>query len=422
MKGFIMNNYQKRRADFLKEVDNQSCTLLFSGREKHKSRDHFYPFTVNPNFFYLTGIDEAEVILMMVKGKNETVVKLFIRETTQYVRQWLGAYISKEEASNLSGIKEIDIHYVSEFQSLVKDMLNYGRSRILVNPEVLYLDLYQPSLTMKPLGEEHFQDIINTYKKLRIKDANKYLSALRMYKDEKEVDYIKEAIVRTNIGLNAVLRELKQAKNEQDLASLFLRETTMQGSKDLAFSTIAASGKNATTLHYEKNTSPIKKDGLILFDLGASKNNYSADISRTYPASGTFSERQKQLYEIVLDVNKKSIERAVVGTSWIELNKFAKDLLAKHCKEIGLIKEDKEINQYYYHSIGHFLGLDTHDVGQYEISLKPGMIITIEPGLYIAEEEIGIRIEDDILITKDGPVNLSKDIIKEVKDIEHALK
>jgi len=417
-----MNNYQKRREDYLKKVDNNSWTLLFSGREKHKSRDHFYPFTVNRNFFYLTGINEAEGTLMMVKGEDETVTKLFIRETTEFVRQWLGAYISKEEASKTSGIEEKDIHYVSEFKNLVKDMLNYGRSRILINPDTLYLDLYQPSLTMKPLGEDHFEDIIETYKQLRIKDANKHLSTLRMYKDAGEVDYIKEAIERTDKGLNAILKELKKANNEQDLASLFLRETTMQGSKDLAFSTIAASGKNATTLHYEKNNSPIKKDGLILFDLGASKNNYSADISRTYPASGTFTKRQKQLYEIVLDVNKKSIEKATVGTSWIELNKFAKDLLAKHCLEIGLIKEENEISKYYYHSIGHFLGLDTHDVGHYEIPLKPGMIITIEPGLYIAEEEIGIRIEDDILITEKGPVNLSKDIIKEVKDIEHALK
>ena len=417
-----MNAYQKRREAYLKQVDNNSFTLLSSGTEQHKSRDHFFPFSVNRNFFYLTGIDEAEVTLMLVKGKDQTVTKLFIRETTEFVRQWLGAYISKEEASKFSGIEEENIHYGSEFKTLIKDMLNYGRSRILINPDKCYLDLYQPNLKMKPLGEEHFEELIDTYKQLKIKDANKYLSSLRMYKDKHEVDDIKEAIAYTKVGLKAVLKDLKTSNNEQDLASLFLRETTMQGSKDLAFSTIAASGKNATTLHYEKNNSPIKKDGLILFDLGASKNNYSADISRTYPANGVFTERQKQLYNIVLDVNKQAIEFSTVGTSWIELNKFAKDLLAKHCKEIGLIKEDREISKYYYHSIGHFLGLDTHDVGHYEVALKPGMIITIEPGLYIAEEEIGIRIEDDILITEDGPINLSKDIIKEVKDIEHALK
>jgi len=417
-----MSVYEQRRKNYLSRLDKESVTLLFSGEVKHKTNDQFYPFTVNRNFYYLTGIDEPNVVLMMIKKEEETLTKLYIRETTEFVRQWLGAYISKEEASKLSNVPQKHIHYMSDLKEHLKSMMQYGRARLLTTPEVLYLDLYQPSLTLKPIGEEDFADVIETYKQLTVKDANKHLSYLRMFKDEEEIKEMKNAINRTNHGLQQILLNLKEANNEQDLASLFLRETSMQGSKDLAFSTISASGKNATILHYEHNNQPIKKDGLILFDLGASSNNYSSDISRTYPASGTFTERQKELYNIVLDVEKKAIEQATVGTSWVELNKFAKDLLAKHCMDIGLIKEESEISKYYYHSIGHFLGLDTHDVGHYSLNLQPGMVITIEPGLYIAEEEIGIRIEDDILITEDGPVNLSKDIIKEIKDIEHALK
>jgi len=417
-----MSTVEKRRKKFIKELKNDSLTLLFSGREQHKTNDQFYPFSVNRNFFYLTGIDESEVVLLLAKNDEKTFTKLFIRKTTKFVAQWLGAYISKEEASEISGVDIEDIEYIDNLKPLIKSMCSYQRSTVSVIPSTLYLDLYQPSLTMEPIGLAEFKDIVNTYPQLKVKDANKYLSYLRMLKDEEEIKEIKEAINKTKHGLEQILLNLKESSNEQDLASLFLRETTMKGSKDLAFSTISASGKNATTLHYEHNNQPIKKDGLILFDLGASSNNYSSDISRTYPASGKFTDRQKQLYEIVLDVEKKSIEKATVGTSWIELNKFAKDLLAKHCMDIGLIKEEKDISEYYYHSIGHFLGLDTHDVGHYNLTLQPGMIITIEPGLYIAEEEIGIRIEDDILITKEGPVNLSKDIIKEVKEIEHALK
>lgn len=418
-----MNVYEQRRKKYCEEIDGDSVTLLFSGEAKHKTNDQFFPFCVNRNFYYLTGIDEPNVTLMMIKkSKEETQTKLFIRETTEFVRQWLGAYISKEDASTLSNIDEKDIHFESNFRELFKSMMQYGRSRLLTTPSKLYLDLYQPSLLLKPLGEETYEEIIETYKQLKIKDANKYLSYLRMFKDKAEIDIITEAINRTEHGLNAILEALKEAKNEQDLASLFLRETTVLGSKDLAFSTIAASGENATILHYEHNNRPIKKDGLILFDLGASAGNYSSDISRTYPVSGTFTDRQKELYEIVLDVNKEAIKHAKVGTTWVQLNKFAKDLLAKHCKEIGLINDESEIAKYYYHSIGHFMGLDTHDVGQYELPFKEGMVITIEPGLYIKEEGIGIRIEDDILITKEGPVNLSKHIIKEVKDIEHALK
>jgi len=417
-----MSVYEERRKNYLSRLDKESVTLLFSGEAKHKTNDQFYPFTVNRNFYYLTGIDEPNVVLMMIKKEEETLTKLYIRETTEFVRQWLGAYISKEEASELSNVPQKHIHFISDLKEHLKSMMQYGRARLLTTPQVLYLDLYQPSLTLKPIGEEDFADVIETYKQLKVKDANKHLSYLRMFKDEEEIKEMRNAIKRTQHGLEQILLNLKEANNEQDLASLFLRETTMQGSKDLAFSTISASGKNATILHYEHNNQPIKKDGLILFDLGASSNNYSSDISRTYPATGTFSKRQKELYNIVLDVEKKTIEQATVGTSWVELNKFAKDLLAKHCMDIGLIKEESEISKYYYHSIGHFLGLDTHDVGHYSLNLQPGMVITIEPGLYIAEEEIGIRIEDDILITEEGPVNLSKDIIKEVKDIEHALK
>jgi Xaa-Pro aminopeptidase len=217
------------------------------------------------------------------------------------------------------------------------------------------------------------------------------------------------------------MNHLKIRTNEFQLAADFLHQITLEGSSGNSFNTIAASGANATVLHYEENNSELKKGNLILFDLGALYNNYGSDISRTYPLNGKFSERQKIIYEIVLKANKESIKFVKPGISWKELNKFAKDILINECKSIGLIENDLDINKYYYHSIGHFLGLDTHDVGQYDLKLSEGMIITIEPGLYIKEEGIGIRIEDNILITKDGAINLSKEIIKEVKDIEEYL-
>ena len=197
---------------------------------------------------------------------------------------------------------------------------------------------------------------------------------------------------------------------------------TLDGSGGCAFDTIAASGENATVLHYIDNDSILKEDDLILFDLGALHNNYGADISRTLPLSGIFTDRQEDIYEIVLKANKETIEFVKEGITWAELNKFAKDILISETKKIGLIVDDSDIDKYYYHSIGHFLGLDVHDVGQYDLPLQAGMVITIEPGLYIKEEGIGIRIEDDILVTKEGRVNLSEEIIKEVQDIEEFIK
>jgi len=161
---------------------------------------------------------------------------------------------------------------------------------------------------------------------------------------------------------------------------------------------------------------------LVLMDLGGLSNNYASDISRTFPVNGTFTPRQKQLYEIVLKANKDSIEFVKPGITWQELNQFAKNILATECQKIGLIKELSEIDKYYYHNVSHFLGLDVHDVGMYLEPLVPGLVLTIEPGLYVEEEGIGIRIEDNVLVTETGRLNLSESIIKEVSDIENLKK
>lgn len=180
-----------------------------------------------------------------------------------------------------------------------------------------------------------------------------------------------------------------------------------------------ASGKNATVLHYEDNDAQIQNGDLVLLDLGAQKDYYNADISYTFPANGTFSSRQKQIYNIVLKALKETTEIIKPGLKFAALIEHTKKVLAEECKAIGLIQEDEELSKYYYHGVSHFLGLDTHDVGTYKDRvLEEGMVITIEPGLYIEEESIGIRIEDDILVTKDGYENLSKDIIREVEEIE----
>jgi Xaa-Pro aminopeptidase len=178
----------------------------------------------------------------------------------------------------------------------------------------------------------------------------------------------------------------------------------------------------ATILHYHDNNKPLQKDSLILLDLGATYNEYNADISRKYPVSGKFSERQKVLYQMVLDVNKEMITWIKPGKTMAEFKEAGKMLLAKKALDIGLIKHVDDIIKYYYHGLGHHLGLDVHDLSDQQKVLTEGMVITVEPGIYIEEESIGIRIEDDCLITKDGVINLSEHIIKEIKDIEAAMK
>ncbi|MDE7385434.1 MAG: M24 family metallopeptidase, partial [Anaeroplasmataceae bacterium] len=193
------------------------------------------------------------------------------------------------------------------------------------------------------------------------------------------------------------------------------------GATGYAFPTIAASGKNACCLHYMDNEDIAKQGDLILFDLGCSYHMYCSDISRTFPVSGKFSPRQKQIYNIVLAGQEHVLKHIKPGITTKELNQILIKFYAKELKKIGLIQEDSEVSKYYYHGVSHHIGLDCHDLCEYT-PLQAGSIISNEPGLYIAEEGIGIRIEDDILVTEDGCINLSKDILKTVDEIEAYLE
>lgn len=416
-----MNVFEENRKNLIKLLKNESIVLLDSGKAPHKTTDQFYHYTSQRNFFYLTGLNEEKCKLVIIKSKKTVSTFLFIEETTEHMRQWVGEKISKEEASSITSVPVSKIYYLSQFETIFRSLMTYGRGIGMAPPKNVYYDLFRISPTEIPYAHSQFKFVFDGYKELNVKNVNEILSYLRMYKSEFEISHLKTAISITKIGLENVMNKLSVRSNEFQLDADFLHQITLEGSTGNSFNTIAASGENATVLHYESNNGSLEKGKLILFDLGCLFNNYGSDISRTYPVNGKYSDRQKVLYEIVLKANKESIKYVKPGISWKELNKFAKDILISECKKIGLIKNDDEINKYYYHSIGHFLGLDTHDVGQYDLPLEEGMVITIEPGLYIKEEGIGIRIEDDILVTSNGALNLSVDIIKEVKDIEEYL-
>lgn len=417
----MKNVFEENRKNLINLIKKESVVLIDSGKAPHKTTDQFYHYTTQRNFYYLTGLNEEKCKLVIIKSKKAVSTLLFIEETTDYMRQWVGENISKKEASNISNISENKIYYLSQFETIFRSLMTYGRGLGMTPPKYVYFDLYRVTPEEKPYALEQFKFVTDSYKELKIENANKELSYLRMFKSEFEIGELQTAIDITKIALENVMDKLHVRTNEFQLAADFLHQITLEGSQGNSFNTIAASGENATVLHYEDNNGELNKDNLMLFDLGALYNNYGSDISRTYPLSGKFNERQKTIYEIVLKANKESIKFVKPGITWKELNKYGKDILIKECKKIGLIKNDLEINNYYFHSIGHFLGLDTHDVGQYDLQLSEGMVITIEPGLYIKEEGIGIRIEDNILITKDGSKTLSKNIIKEVKDIEEYL-
>jgi len=416
--------YINRRKILMDELIDNSYLLLASGEAMHKTLDQFHKFIPNRNFFYLTGLRRENFFLFLAKDEGQYQEYIFIEEPSDYATKWLGSRMTKAEVSEVSGIEIKNILYIQDFNDfIVNKVMTDSRQTILSQtPENLYLDLFRYKKMRKPITFTYFSELVENYPELIIKDANALISNYRRIKSKAEIEEIKNAISYTKTGIESILKNARPEINEAHIEALFEYAIRLAGADGLAFDTIVASGKNATTLHYVENNQVIKNDNLVLLDLGASANLYAGDISRTFPINGKFSEKQSAYYQLVLDVNKATIEKVKPGVMVRELNVFAKDMLAEGMIKLGKIKEKAEIDKYYYHNVSHYLGLDVHDVGTYSEPLTPGAIITVEPGIYIEEEGIGIRIEDNILVTKNGYENLSKDIIKEIKDIEEFMK
>lgn len=412
-KEFFENNRKK----LIEEVEDNSIIVLFAGNAPKKSGDENYPFTPNRNFYYFTGIDEERPILIISKIKGIISERLFIKEIDEERERWVGKSIRSNEAEEISGVKYID--YLGNFY----DYLN----RVFSETEEinLYLDMERDSFQeLQAISENFSEEVKKRYPFVRIKNIFPKIIPLRMVKLKEEIEEMKKAIKITIKGVESLMKNAKAGMKEYQLEAYYEFVCRSNGIKDYAFKTIAASGKNATILHYVDNNSEIKDGDLILFDLGAQHNYYNADITRTFPVNGVFSKRQKEVYNAVLRVNERVIKTIKPGLEYKELNKMATEWIAEECIKLGLIKNKEEVSKYYWHSIGHSLGLDTHDISNKDRNtiFKEGMVWTVEPGIYIEEESIGIRIEDDVLITSNGVEVLTKDMIKTVEDIEEFMR
>ena len=412
-------NIKQRRTNYLKNVLEKSISIFFSGFAPQKSADQNYPFVVNRNFFYLTNIDQENSCLVLVKGEDKEEAFLFIEETDPVKALWDGSGYTFTEASGLSNINIENIKDIKTLDQFLHGLFQASRRALFGELNYVYFDLEK--YRDETYTTKYQKTFTNKYPFLQVKSNHLILANLRTVKDEIEIENLKKAIDITKDALEVLMKNLTPNLNEAEVEALYNYELNKKQSAP-SFDTICASGKNATILHYVDNNEIINDNELLLLDLGALYNNYASDITRTYPANGKYSERQKEVYEVVLEANKKTIEWLKPGKTLQEFNEFGKQILINGAKKLGLIKNDEEITKYYYHSLGHYLGLDVHDVGDYTKPIPVGAIITVEPGLYIAEENIGIRIEDDILITEDGGINLSSHIIKEVKDIEAYMK
>lgn len=407
-------DFESRRQKILDKMEKNSIAVLYSGIEHHVSADEYDLFTAqaNRNFFYLTGLRRDNMVLLMDKCVEPARTMLFIEEADPLMERWYGRKVTEEEAIEISGID--DVKFIDEFESTM-DML-------MTREDVYtaYFDTYRHQKADLPdynlvKANEFRQD----YPSVTLKNLFPLVAEERMQKDDDEIKLIKDAIELTKQGLNNVMANLKPGMKEYQAQADFEYVVRRGGAEWTAFPTIAGSGVNGTMLHYDTNRETIEDGTLLLLDLGARIDGYNSDITRTYPANGKFTERQKAVYDIVLAANRKIVETAKPGMTTKELNKVCQDVLSEGLIKLGLIKEPVEISKYYMHGVSHHLGIDVHDVTvDFNKQLRPGAVISDEPGLYIDEWGIGIRIEDDVLITEDGAVCLSEDIIRTTDEIE----
>lgn len=404
-------NFEARRQAMFSQMEDNSLLILYSGEAPHRSADAYYLFEENKNFFYLTGLRRENMILLMKKAGGSCTATLFIEQADPSAERWTGKMVTVPEAKEISGIQ--DVRFLDRFEPLLQYMLNGNDFK------ACYFDCHRNRLSDLPdynlVKAQQFQ---KDFPGITVRNLWRMAAVLRMQKDSDEIAKMSQAIEVTRQGLEAVMSTLTPGMKEYQAQANYEHVLYYQGTEGPSFPTIAGSGKNGCMLHYETNRDTCADGSLLLLDLGCRVDGYCSDITRTYPVNGKFTDRQRAVYEVVLRANKEVAAQAKPGMTTRELNEVCKKVLAQGCMELGLITDEQGLDQYYMHGVSHHLGIDVHDVTADGVKLMPGSVISDEPGLYIDEWEIGIRIEDDLLITEDGCKVLSASIIKEPEEIE----
>ena len=400
---------RKKLSDIMRD---KSAAVVMAGAAPYKRGDEKYTFSPDRNFYYLTGIDTENHVLLMTKSSGKVSETLYIERDNGFLAKWVGANITPTEAEEISGISSIK--YIDEFlDDVAAFVFKNDVSEIYADTEKREWDSH-PGAALAFCGE-----FLKRFPHVGVNNLYTIMAGLRVLKEPYELERIQKAIDITCRGFYKMMENAPKCRKEYEVEAYFDFELGLSGIRENAFKTIAASGKNATILHYSKNNGDIKDGDLILVDAGAQFEYYNGDLTRTFPANGRFTELQKKIYNIVLDGQLKVIDAVKPGVRYAYLNELITEHYFNELKALGLLTEKKEVSRYFYHSIGHFLGAETHDPGSYgDCVLEEGMLLTVEPGLYIEEYGIGIRIEDNVLVTVDGAEVLSKGLIKTVEEIE----
>ena len=402
------------RKRFAGEMQDNSIAVFFSGTFPRDTNDQFfYPFSVERNFYYLTGIGRENMILSISKINGTVEENLYIPPVDEMYERWNAVFMRDHEAKNISGIEAVG--FIGSFETAFSKKMFYNVYVKNVYIFSHYAELNEPDTPARRFA----QTVKSQYPAVNILNSLEITSKLRNIKHPEEHAEVKQAIEYTDEALKHVMTVLKPGMYEYQVASHYQHILTMKNSSPRHRSVIAGA-RNALILHYNAYSYQLQSGDLLLMDLGAWSNWYCSDITRTYPVNGKFTPRQRELYDIVLEGNELVISEIKDGFTEKKMNDIYRTFLAKALKTIKIIKDDADVSRYIWHSIGHPLGLDLHDLAiMPDKPLLENSIYTVEPALYIPEEGIGIRVEDNVVIGKSGCVNLSKDIIKKAGDIEN---
>ncbi len=407
-----MNHFKKNREKFAKHMEENSVAVVFAGQAPYKRGDELYPFSPDRNFYYLTGIDRENCVLFMAKTKRGVETKVYIPRDNGVLAKWVGANMTPEKAKEVADL--VDVSFVDLFHS------DFAEFVFKYNVETILLDLENRDWKAAPSAAMAFAKEVGVqYPSVTLVNSYPIFSDLRVIKDEWELERIRRAIKITEEGFFAMMSLARAGMKEYEIEAYFDFVLTKRGVRQKAFQTIAASGERGCILHYVDNNQTTKDGDLLLVDAGAQVEWYNGDITRTFPVNGKFTDQQKMVYNIVLEGNRKVTDAIRPNVPFASLNEILRKHYIEELTKIGLLETPEDLDKYYYHGVSHYLGAETHDIGRYiDRNLQAGMVLTVEPGLYIKEWNIGIRIEDDVLVTATGCEVLTKDMIRTVEEIE----
>ncbi len=390
------------------------------------SADSTMAFEQHRDIFYLSGADQEETILLLfpdaLDKKHREI--LFVRETNEHIAVWEGAKLTKEQGTQVSGIETI--YWLTDFDKVFFDLMTEA--------ETIYFNTnehYRQAVQTQTREDRFIEKCKKDYPAHQWSKSNPILQQIRGIKEPEEIALMQQACNITEKGFRRILGFTKPGVWEYEMEAEFLHEFVRNRSKGFAYTPIIAAGNNANVLHYIENNQQLKDGDLILMDLAAEYANYASDMTRTIPANGRFTDRQKAVYNAVLRVKNEATKMLVPGVIWAEYHKEVGHIMTSELLGLGLLdKADVQsenpdwpaYKKYFMHGTSHHIGLDTHDYGELKTPMKPNMVFTVEPGIYIPNEGMGIRLEDDVVIQEKGePFNLMRNIPIEAEEIEELM-